>query len=354
MVINQKNIQRCTKCILSSNFPRIKFDEHGVCNFCNNELLHTTEKEDIENAKGEVERLFNEARGKSEYDAIVCYSGGKDSTYTLKLAVEKYNLNVLSFTLDNGFISPIAFKNIEKVVSTLGIDHYTYRPSYKFMKGLFRLSSLDNIYNPKTLTRISANCNSCISIVNITALKMALEKNVPFILAGFTLGQIPSNTIYYKNNYEFFKESRKPVLDKFKDKLGSDVSKYMEISENLLKKASGYPHNINLLCLEDITENEIVENILPLGWVKPADVDGCSTNCKINAFNNYVHTNKFGYSPYELELSHLIRKNLLSREEALEKLFDQPVDQIEFVKKELVVDDELIKSDNKQPHHTNY
>ncbi len=339
-----KDVKRCTKCILSENFPRIKFDEHGVCNFCNDQLLHSTDQEQIEIARHEINKLFDETRGKSEYDAIVCYSGGKDSTYTLKLAVEKYNLKILSFTLDNGFISPTAFKNIEKVVSRLGVDQITYRPSYKFITRLFRLSSLENIYNPSTLTRISANCNSCISIVNITALKYAHEKEIPFILAGFTLGQIPSNTIYYKNNYEFFRDSRKPILDKFKAALCDDVSRYLEISDSILKKSNTSPYNINLLTLEDITENEIIEQILPLGWVKPKDVDGCSTNCMINAFNNHVHEKKHGYSPYELELSHLIRKNLITREEALEKLYDQPQAQIAYAFKELGIDPEQIKN----------
>lgn len=338
------DIKRCTRCILSENFPRIKFDDQGVCNFCNDELLHSTGSDKIEAARIEINELFEEVRGKSDYDAILCYSGGKDSTYTLKLAVEKYNLKVLSFTLDNGFISPTTFRNIEKVVSKLGVDQITYRPSYKFMTGLFRLSSLEPIYNPKTLIRISANCNSCISIVNITALKFALEKGIPFILAGFTLGQIPSNTIYYKNNYDFFRESRKSILDKFKAELGDDVARYMEISDNLLKKSGYSPHNINLLTLEEITENEIIEQILPLGWEKPKDVDGCSTNCVLNAFNNHVHEKHFGYSPYELELSYLIRKKLLTREEALEKLLDQPLDQIVYAYKELDIDPEQLRN----------
>jgi len=332
------NVKRCTICVLSENFPRIKFDGQGICNFCNDELLHSTGSEQIEAARIEINKLFKEIRGKSEYDAILCYSGGKDSTYTLKLAVEKYELKVLSFTLDNGFISPTAFKNIEKVVSKLGVDQITYRPSYKFMTRLFRLSSLETIYNPKTLIRISANCNSCISIVNITALKFSLEKEIPFILAGFTLGQIPANTIYYKYNYEFLRDSRKSILDKFKAELGDEVANYMEISASLLKKTTSSPYNINLLTLEDITENEIIEQILPLGWVKPMDVDGCSTNCMINAFNNHVHEKKYGYSPYELELSHLIRKKLITRENALEKIYDQPIDQIVNVYKELGID----------------
>jgi hypothetical protein len=121
------------------------------------------------------------------------------------------------------------------------------------------------------------------------------------------------------------------------------VEKYMEISDSLIKKSGNSPYNINLLTLEDITENEIIEQILPLVWEKPKDVDGCSTNCVINVFNNHVHEKHFGYSPYELELSHLIRKNLLSREEALDKLLDQSQDQISNVYKELGIEREQIK-----------
>lgn len=331
-------MKRCLKCVLSENFPKITFDAKGICNFCNDESIYSTEEEQILKAKVEIIKMFDENRGRHVYDAILCYSGGKDSTYTLMLAIEKYGLKVLSFTLDNGFISATAFRNIEKVVRSLGVDHITYKPSYRFMKDLFRISSIEYIYNPKSLTRISANCYSCISLVNITALKFALEKEIPFIMAGFTLGQIPLNSIYFLNNYEFLKESRRPVLDKLKQHLGNDVSRYMEISNSLIKKSNSFPYQINLLAMENIPENKIIENITTLGWEKPVDVDGCSTNCRINTFNNHLHEKHYGYNPYELELSHLIRKNLITREIALSKLHDQPVNQIDFLYKELNID----------------
>ena len=119
-------------------------------------------------------------------------------------------------------------------------------------------------------------------------------------------------------------------MDRLKKYLGSDVVKYMEISDSLINKAANSSYNVNLITLEEISENKIIENLLPLGWEKPGDVDGCSSNCVINAFNNYVHELQFGYSPYELELSYLIRKKPLSREEALEKLLDQSYDQISW------------------------
>ena len=89
------DIKRCKRCILSENFPRIEFDEEGVCNFCRDELLHSTEQEKIKEAETEILKMFDRERGKSEYDAIVCYSGGKDSTLTLKLAVEKLNGKII-------------------------------------------------------------------------------------------------------------------------------------------------------------------------------------------------------------------------------------------------------------------
>jgi tRNA(Ile)-lysidine synthase TilS/MesJ len=339
---------RCTKCIQSASFPRIKFDENGVCNFCRKEFGEVTDNDIIISAAAKVESLLETTKRVSEYDAVMCYSGGKDSTYVLQLAVEKYNLKVLAFTLDNGFLSDGAFTNINKVVDHLGIDLLTFRPSKAHFAAIIRASMLKEIYNPRTLTRISAGCNSCISMVNTMALKIAIEKKIPFILAGFTLGQIPANAIIYKNNYQFLKESRESSLKKLKEEAGDFIDDYYEINENILQSIQEYPTTMNLLCLENITEDEIVENIKQIGWTSPGDVDGCSSNCRLNTFNNYVHKITFGYNPYELELSHLIRKGLMTRSEALEKIEDQPEDQRKLIQAELrITDDEILEISKK-------
>lgn len=314
---------RCTQCILSSSFPNIEFDQEGVCNFCRNEIYFTTESQTIANAREKIQTLINEHKGKGQYDAIMCYSGGKDSTYTLMLASQKYNLKVLALTVDNGFLSPVAFQNINRTVDALGVDLITVRPSAKFITPLIKASAFHQIYNPKTLTRISSICNSCISLINIAALKLALEKKVPFILAGFTLGQIPANSIFYKNNYKFFQESREPSLNKLRKLIGNEVDDYFCISDALLESTESYPVNINLLCLEDPSEDEILNEIKKLGWTNPKDVDGCSSNCRLNAFNNFVHVQQMGFNPYELELSHLVRRGSLTRENALGKIAAQ-------------------------------
>ena len=336
---------RCCKCVLSSSFPNITFDENGLCSFCRDEMHMPTEAATIERAQQRIEQLFASERGRSEYDAIMCYSGGKDSTYTLLTAVKKYNLKVLAFTLDNGFTSPAAFANIRRICEELGVDQITFTPSPKFFKPLIKVSALQEVYSPKTLIRISAICHSCISVVNNSALKLALEKEVPFILAGFTLGQIPANGIVYKNNYHFFRESREIYLERLRASLGDTVDDYFGLKESLLNDTKAFPYNVNLLCVEDPTEAEMYQAIEELGWVSPKDVDGCSSNCRLNGFNNFIHQKNFHYSPYELELSHLIRKGKISREEALQKLSDtlQP-EVLTAIMEELAFSEEEIRA----------
>jgi hypothetical protein len=326
-------IKRCARCALSAAFPSIEFDEHGVCSFCRDKMMATSEQSAIDRAKEQLTDLL--AQRSRPYDAIMCNSGGKDSTYTLKLAVEKYGLRVLSFTMDNGFISPTARKNIEIVVDTLGVDHLTVRPSSRFYRRVIKATALLPIYQEQTLRRISAGCNACISLVNTTALKLALEKSAPLILAGFTLGQIPANAIIYRNHFRFFEESRKDSLDRLRAAVGDEVDDYYGISDAALDRVESYPFNVNLLCLEEVTEDQIVAEVEKLGWRRPADVDGCSSNCQLNTFNNFVHQRKYGYSPYELELSHLIRKGLMTRSEAIAKIEDQPVENLRFLARKL-------------------
>ncbi len=336
--------ERCEKCVISASFPNIGFDENGVCDFCRDEKLVVTEQKIIDQSRKRVTELINSEKGKASYDAVMCYSGGKDSTYTLMVAVKKYGLKVLSFTLDNTFIAPEAFANINKVVDALGVDQLTIRPSARFFRSVIKACSLYPVYNSKTLIRISSGCNACISMVNNMALRLALEKKVPFILAGFTLGQIPANAIIYKNNYKFLQESREKSLNTLKEHVGDAVTDYYCIDEELLSQIKSYPYNINLFCLEDKTEDEVVASIKPLGWKRPIDVDGCSSNCRLNTFNNHVHQAAFGYSPYELELSHLIRKGQITRDEALHKINDQPEEQLKDIIEQLGITDEEINN----------
>ena len=114
---------RCNRCLNDETVRGISFDSSGVCNFCHN-FDEIKEKLADENM---LHQLFQErvdaVRGKHRYDAALGISGGKDSEFVLHELVRKHGLHVCTFTLDNGFLSEEAKRNIDKTVRNYGVDH---------------------------------------------------------------------------------------------------------------------------------------------------------------------------------------------------------------------------------------
>ncbi len=98
------NVRRCTRCILPESYPDIDFDSKGVCRMCR-EFDHRYQNIDWAFLEKKLIRMLGRYRGKgrSKYDCLVPFSGGKDSTYTLWLLKNKYGMNPLAFNVDNGF-----------------------------------------------------------------------------------------------------------------------------------------------------------------------------------------------------------------------------------------------------------
>ena len=115
-------MQLCVNCVLPETFPGIKFDSEGVCSHCR--AYKGAEAVDAQKTKyrEKFERLWGERRQDAAYDCLVCYSGGKDSSYTLDLMVRKYGARALAVTIDNGFVSARAVENIRAVVESVGAD----------------------------------------------------------------------------------------------------------------------------------------------------------------------------------------------------------------------------------------
>ena len=118
--------KRCAKCVFPETFPGIEFDEAGVCNFCRDFRGHQFVEQSKRQYRKRFEELIDKNRRVGGYDCLMAYSGGKDSSYTLVVLKKKYNLSILALTIDNGFISPVATRNILNVVeSDTIISHYT-------------------------------------------------------------------------------------------------------------------------------------------------------------------------------------------------------------------------------------
>jgi aminotransferase len=131
--------QRCTRCVMDTTDPEIRFDGQGVCNHCLAfDKLRGTQWFPDEEGRERLERIIAgvkaDGAGK-EYDSILGLSGGADSTY-LAYKMKDWGLRPLVVHVDAGWNSELAVANIEKVVKHCGYDLHTHVVDWEEMRDL--------------------------------------------------------------------------------------------------------------------------------------------------------------------------------------------------------------------------
>jgi hypothetical protein len=326
----------CSRCVLGDTFPGITFDEAGVCNYCSHTPLPTPDEKKVHLKK--FEELLDENRGKASFDVLLAYSGGKDSTYTMMVLAQKYKMNILALTLDNGFTSEQAKKNILHMTDSLGATSYFIRPPFPLMKRAFALAAVRDIYSPKTLDRASSICTTCIGLVKAMTLKTAISYGIPLVAFGWSPGQAPISSAIMKTNPRLQRITQRTVRDPLLAAAGPELGRYFLSDDDLNADASRWPINIHPLAFMDYDEDRIVEIIKAMGWVKPLDTDPNSSNCLLNALANYVHRKRFKFHPYAWEIAGIVRSGQMDRKDGIGKVTqDEDMKMVDYAAKLLEI-----------------
>lgn len=310
----------CSRCILTGSFPGISFDDQGVCNFCRAYKPETVSDDAKLKYEEKFLALVDEKRSRSGYDLLMAYSGGKDSTYTLDLFVNRYGLKVLALTFDNTFISERSFVNMRNVTAALGVDHLILRPNPRTLKTIFRAAAAKELYSAKAMERASTICTSCIGLVKAVMLRTALEKGIPFIGFGWSPGQAPIQASVMRTNPALTRATQKTIAEPLNCVVGSAeaLSQYF-VTDEQFDNPERFPWNIHPLAFLEYDEEKMLEHNRKLGWEKPLDTDPNSSNCLLNAFANQVHCDRYGFHPYAWEIANMVRAGVMTREKGLEK-----------------------------------
>lgn len=315
----------CKKCVLPETFPGIEFDGDGVCSFCLEAPSHADLLANQHDLATRMEAEIEKLRGKGEYDVIVAFSGGKDSSYTLKKLVHDYNLNALAITIDNGFLAPQALTNARTVTSALGVDFILFTPNTKFMRNMYKQSALQpEIHPPSAIKRASSICNSCISLINNHMIKAALQYGCSMIAGGYIGGQVPKDSALLNLDLLAQQKFKSVTVKRYKDYFGRLSSNYFAIHEDLLAGKNGQISILNPMLTLSITEKQIIDSISELGWIKPNDTGKNSSNCLLNDLGIAIHFKKHRFHPYIYEISESVRAGTMTRDRALEKISDIP------------------------------
>ena len=313
-------MKHCSKCLLPETHETIKFDKKGTCNICSN---HSFKQKNINwvKKKKELNSLISKYKGKYDYDCIVPFSGGKDSTWTLYYLVKEFGLKPLVVRFDHGFYRPNLEENVKKVSRNLGVDILNFTPNWKVVQKLMLQSLLEK----------GDFCWHCHTGIFSYPMWIAIEKKIPLIFWGEPSAEY---TAYYnydeKENVDETRFNRYINLginadDMFLKLRGNvdirDLKPYSYPPIKLLKELK-----YNSVCLGSFIkwdvkkQSKIISD--ELGW-KGDDVENVpekynyeKIECYMQGVRDYLKFIKRGYSRPSHLVSLDLRNKRISKKEA--------------------------------------
>lgn len=166
-------LKRCARCVIPETHETIVFDQEGVCNICR-QHEYKQAKIDWEAKKEEFDELIATYRGTYDYDCIVPFSGGKDSTWTLYYLVKEHRLKPLVVRFDHGFLRPTVLENTIRTVRKLGVDLHHFVPNWKIVQKLMLQSFLEK----------GDFCWHCHTGIFAYPMWVAIRYNIPLVIWG--------------------------------------------------------------------------------------------------------------------------------------------------------------------------
>ena len=166
-------LKHCTACNLPETYETIEFDESGVCNICRQKEFKD-QAIDWAGRREQLGLLIEQYRGKYDYDCIVPFSGGKDSTFTLHYLMKEFKIKPLVVQFNHGFMRQGLLKNNERTFRKLGVDVVSFTPNWQLVKRLML----------EALIRKGDFCWHCHTGIFSYPMHVALQHKVPLLFWG--------------------------------------------------------------------------------------------------------------------------------------------------------------------------
>lgn len=309
LVVRKRIAKRCGRCALSERCSPL--DGDGICRLCR-EHEATGPQPPSPPTSGNVEAELNhilaahQGRGEGAYDALLLFSGGKDSVYMLKRIRDEFpGLRILALTVDNTFMSPVARDNVTYLIRELDVDHLFYRASRSFMKTLFRycLTHLNEDGGYGTVDFSDGE------FLLDTARRTAAEKHIPLILCGYSRYQLINGL---KLNH--FESPRERELSDRRETAGIPLDEIFSANEAARWwRGSAWPEEqvarlLFPLFAWDLEEGYIKECVVRWGLVRKGYDSPIVTNHELIPVVGVVDVHQMGYSSFEVEFCRMIRE----------------------------------------------
>ena len=303
----------CKECILPDGFLGVTINSNGLCNFCANPTHKNGNwsKVKIDNKLREkcltnwnsLVKLMKENHGKQQYDCIIGYSGGKDSTALLYKFVNEYNLTPLAITVDTGFMTNVAKRNIKDTLNKMNMrdHHILIDKAVGTFNKLYKWHFCNHFSNERSLT---VNiCDFCSDLIHSIVVKEAIKRNINIVIFGYSPDQI--------KRY-FYEIPRVEILNEWKPEFMSnnlfdknDLEWYIDshkISINNLPRVL-LPYHVL-----EYDEKKIIQFVESKELIEVGKADPILTNCHVVKAALLYDLYRYGGLTYALQYAELIRQ----------------------------------------------
>jgi N-acetyl sugar amidotransferase len=190
-------MKKCRICNLPETYETIEFDKEGVCNICRQKEFKD-DKIDWAARETMLGNLIEKHRGKYEYDCILPFSGGKDSTYTLWYLIKKYNIRPLVVQFNHGFMRQGLLDNNQRTLKKMGVDVISFTPNWQLVKRLML----------ESLIRKGDFCWHCHTGIFSYPMHIALKYQTPLVFWGEPSSEYTAYYDYQDDEIEQVDETR--------------------------------------------------------------------------------------------------------------------------------------------------
>lgn len=303
-------MRKCRTCLLPEAVPGSDLSPEGICRLCRTQPADRPHTAPDSAHRADLERTLRDARGAGSrgYDCLVPLSGGKDSLYLLYRLKHDYGLRVLAYT-SNINLPEVAWSNIRIALERLDIDHVVFSPGGSFFRKLFRYL----LCNQEARGAVYTVSYVYAPLFEGDAIRLAIEKDIPLILAGYSPGQPDPQRMRYEFSPQLIRgeDWTPPHLKACGAFSAEELDRFYD--PHRLPEGTRFPRYLAPFHAWDYDQHEVIRKVAELGLVRrKRHANPILSNYPINWLLMYSDLRHFGYNPYAPEFSALIREGKAS------------------------------------------